>query len=135
MPLNDERPASSGSEDQGSDGEGEGGSAGRCDSLTSASDTDLSRESFTSSCSSKQSTPSSSPPKNVTLDDMMASAKDLSNLTLAHEIIVNQDFHVEPPKLAQNSLEKLVRDTVHRAYWDLLALELSSSPPEFSCPS
>ena len=43
-----------------------------------------------------------SPPKNITLDDMMSSGKDLSNLTLAHEIIVNRDFHLEPPKLAQN---------------------------------
>ena len=43
-----------------------------------------------------------SPPKNITLDDIMSSGKDLSNLTLAHEIIVNRDFHVEPPKLAQN---------------------------------
>ncbi|KAK0142969.1 T-complex protein 11-like protein 1 [Merluccius polli] len=130
MPLNDERPTSSSSsgEEQGSDGEG---SSGRCDSLTSASDMDCSRESFTSDSSSKHSTPSSSPPKNITLDDMMSSAKDLSNLTLAHEIIVNQDFHVEPPKLAQNSLEKLVRDTVHRAYWDILASELKDDLPKY----
>ena len=27
------------------------------------------------------------------------------------------------------SLEKLVRDTVHRAYWDVLASELHADPP------
>ncbi|CAL8318792.1 unnamed protein product [Lota lota] len=128
MPLNHEGSPSSSvcGEDQASRGEG---SPGRCDSLTSASDTGSSRESFTSDSSSKLSTPSSSPPKNITLEDMMSSGKDLSNLTLAHEIIVNRDFHVAPPKLAQNSLEKLVRDTVHRAYWDVLASELNAHPP------
>lgn len=43
-----------------------------------------------------------SPPKTITLDDVMSSARDLSNLTLAHEIIVNRDFHVEQPHLPQN---------------------------------
>ncbi|XP_059894746.1 T-complex protein 11-like protein 2 [Gadus macrocephalus] len=130
MPLNDEcsSPSSVSAEDPSSRNDG---SPGRSHSLTSASDTDCSRESFTSDSSSKTSSPSSSPPKHITLDDMMSSGKDLSNLTLAHEIIVNRDFHVEPPKLAQNSLEKLVRDTVHRAYWDVLASELDAQPPVY----
>ena len=56
MPLKDEGPASTSSgEDQGSDGES---SSGRCDSVTSASDLDCSRESFTSDSSSKHCTPS-----------------------------------------------------------------------------
>ncbi len=56
MPLNDERPASTSSgEDQGSDVES---SSERCDSMTSTSDLDCSRESFTSDCSSKHCTPS-----------------------------------------------------------------------------
>lgn len=56
MPLNDERPAStSSSEEQGSDVES---SSERCDSMTSTSDLDCSRESFTSDSSSKHCTPS-----------------------------------------------------------------------------
>ena len=58
MPLNDERPTSTSaaaSEDQGSDGES---MLSRCDSTNSASDLDYSRQSFTSDCSSKQSSPS-----------------------------------------------------------------------------
>lgn len=56
MPLNDERPTSTSSgEDQGSDVES---SSERCDSMTSTSDLDCSRESFTSDCSSKHCTPS-----------------------------------------------------------------------------
>ncbi|KAM4615353.1 T-complex protein 11-like protein 2 isoform 2-T2 [Polymixia lowei] len=61
----------------------------------------------------------------------MASAKDLSNLTLAHEIIVNRNFHVEPSNLPQNSLEKLVRDTVHKIYWEMLESELNNEPPAY----
>lgn len=32
----------------------------------------------------------------------MASARDLSNLSLAHEIVVNHKFHLEPPELPQH---------------------------------
>lgn len=94
----------------------------------------------------------------------MSSARDLSNLTLAHEIIVNRDFHVEQPHLPQNrylpaqngrpvnmaitwatqmpidnwwysillfSLEKQVKDIVHKAFWDSLESELNDDPPEY----
>lgn len=57
MPLNDERPTSTStvtSEDQNSDTE----SSERCDSLTSCSDVDCSRQSFTSNSSSKHNSPS-----------------------------------------------------------------------------
>lgn len=58
MPLNDERPTSTSStvasEDQSSDTE----SSERCDSLTSSSDVDCSRQSFTSDSSSKHNSPS-----------------------------------------------------------------------------
>ncbi|XP_040886440.1 T-complex protein 11-like protein 2 [Toxotes jaculatrix] len=129
MPLNDERPTSTSSgEDQGSDVES---SSERCDSMTSTSDLDCSRESFTSDCSSKHCTPSSSPPKTLTLDEVMESARDLSNLSFAHEIIVNHNFHVEPDSLPQDSLWKVVRDNVHKAFWDILESELNDDPPEY----
>ncbi|XP_054480982.1 T-complex protein 11-like protein 2 [Anoplopoma fimbria] len=129
MPLNDERPAStSSSEEQGSDVES---SSERCDSMTSTSDLDCSRESFTSDCSSKQCTPSSSPPKTITLDEVMESGRDLSNLSIAHEIIVNRNFHLEPDSLPQDSLWKIVRDNVHKAFWDILESELNDDPPEY----
>ncbi|XP_046878681.1 T-complex protein 11-like protein 2 isoform X2 [Hypomesus transpacificus] len=131
MPLNDERPTSTSaaaSEDQGSDGES---MLSRCDSTNSASDLDYSRQSFTSDCSSKQSSPSSSPPKTITLDEVMTTARDLSNLNLAHEIIVNHSFQVEQPNLPENSLEKRVRDMVHKAFWDSLEAELNDEPAEY----
>nr|XP_020455307.1 T-complex protein 11-like protein 2 [Monopterus albus] len=130
MPLNDEQPTSTSSgEDQGS--YAESSSSERCDSMTSTSDLDCSRESFTSDCSSKHCTPSSSPPKTLTLDEVMESARDLSNLSFAHEIIMNHSFHLEPESLPEDSLWKVIRDNVHKAFWDILESELSDDPPEY----
>lgn len=45
--------------------------------------------------------PAASPPKTLTLDEVMESARDLSNLSIAHEITVNPDFRVEPSSLPE----------------------------------
>ncbi|CAI5636142.1 unnamed protein product [Oreochromis niloticus] len=129
MPLNDERPNSTSSgEDQGSDVES---SSERCDSMTLNSDLECSRDSFTSDSSSKHCTPSSSPPKTLTLDEVMESARDLFNLSLSHEIVMNHNFHLEPNSLPQDSLLKAVRDNLHKAFWDILETELNDDPPEY----
>lgn len=118
---------SSSGEDQGSDVE----SSERCDSLTSASDLDCSQESFASNNSSKHCTPSSSPPKALTLEEVMTSARDLSNLSLAHEIVVNPNFHLEPNASQQDCLCNLVKENLHKAFWDILRAELNDDPPEY----
>lgn len=92
--------------------------------MTSTSDLDCSRESFTSDCST-------SPPKSLTLDEVMESARDLSNLSIAHEITVNDNFHVEPATIPQNSMYKVVKDNLHKAFWDILESELNDDPPEY----
>uniref|UniRef100_A0A8D0CCG3 T-complex 11 like 2 n=1 Tax=Salvator merianae TaxID=96440 RepID=A0A8D0CCG3_SALMN len=120
MPLNDE---------QNSD----------CDSsrtsestASSSSDSEYSRQSFTSDSSSKPSSPAStSPPKVVTFDEMMAAARNLSNLTLAHEIAVNENFHLERIEHPQNSLTGRVKQIVHQAFWDRLEEDLNEDPPEY----
>ncbi|CAK6961310.1 T-complex protein 11-like protein 2 [Scomber scombrus] len=61
----------------------------------------------------------------------MESARDLVNLSFAHEIIVNHKFHLEPDSLPQNSLWKMVRENVHKAFWDILESELNDDPPEY----
>ncbi|XP_069021003.1 T-complex protein 11-like protein 2 [Embiotoca jacksoni] len=129
MPLNDERLTSTSSgEDQGSDVDS---SSDRCDSMTLTSDLDCSRESFTSDSSSKHCTPSSSPPKTITLDEVMDTAKDLFNLSISHEITVNPSFHVDRDSLRQDGLLKVVRDNLHKAFWDILEAELNNDPPEY----
>ncbi|XP_030070917.1 T-complex protein 11-like protein 2 isoform X1 [Microcaecilia unicolor] len=125
MPLSNEK--NSVSEDLISDSD----SSGLSESTASSSDYDSSRQSFTSDSSSKPSSPASSPPKSVTFDELMAAANDLSNMILAHEIVVNEKFHLEQIDLPEKSVESRVKEIVHKAFWDSLESELNEDPPEY----
>ncbi|XP_064417918.1 T-complex protein 11-like protein 2 isoform X6 [Latimeria chalumnae] len=125
MPLNNERPSVG--DDQISDTE----LSERCDSVTSSSDYECSRQSFTSDSSSKLNSPASSPPQVVTFDELMAATGNFSNLTLAHEIVVNDNFRIDEIDLPPNSLERRVKEVVHKAFWDCLESELKEDPPEY----
>lgn len=47
-----------------------------------------------------------SPPKFVTLEDVMKAAHGMQNMALAHEIAVDQDFKLEPFEPPDNRLLK-----------------------------
>ncbi|XP_061717282.1 T-complex protein 11-like protein 1 [Cydia pomonella] len=70
-----------------------------------------------------------SPPSFVTLDDIMKAAHGMQNMALAHEIAVDNDFKLEPFEPPDNSYQKLVKETMHRAYFDILKEQLNSDPP------
>ncbi|CAH0663852.1 unnamed protein product [Spodoptera exigua] len=72
-----------------------------------------------------------SPPKFVTLEDIMKAAHGMQNMALAHEIAVDQDFKLEPFEPPDNSYQKLVKETMHKAYFDILREQLNSDPPEY----
>uniref|UniRef100_A0A1A8E5C0 T-complex 11-like 2 n=1 Tax=Nothobranchius kadleci TaxID=1051664 RepID=A0A1A8E5C0_NOTKA len=129
MPLNDERPSStSSSEDQTSDGE----SSSECrESMATASDLESLRDSFNSDISSKHCTPSSSPPETLTLDEVMEAGRDLFNLKLSHDIVMNREFQPHPNLKAKNSLWNAVKENVQKAFWDILQAELNDDPPEY----
>uniref|UniRef100_A0A5F9DPF3 RNA polymerase III subunit B n=1 Tax=Oryctolagus cuniculus TaxID=9986 RepID=A0A5F9DPF3_RABIT len=115
-------------EDQPSDSD----SSRFSESMASLSDYECSRQSFTSDSSSKSSSPASmSPPRVVTFDEVMAAARNLSNMTLAHEIAVNENFELKQDALPENSLAGRVKHIVHQAFWDVLESELSAEPPEY----
>ncbi|XP_054243013.1 T-complex protein 11-like protein 2 isoform X2 [Indicator indicator] len=119
MPLND---------DQNSDSE----SSRLSESTAASSDSEYSRQSFNSDSSSKPSSPASaSPPKVITFDELMAAARNLSDLTLAHEIAVNANFCIKHEDFPQNSLAGTVKHIVHKAFWDHLESELNEDPPEY----
>ncbi|XP_005104684.1 T-complex protein 11-like protein 1 [Aplysia californica] len=73
-----------------------------------------------------------SPPKFVNFDQLMQAADGMKNMSLAHEIAVNNDFELEQQIAPPNSLEKQVRDTVQRAFWDAFEDKLSRDPPDLS---
>jgi len=74
---------------------------------------------------------SASPPGFVTLEEIMKAANSVSNMTLAHEIAVDVDFHLKKLEPPSNSLQKIVKDIAHQAFWDLLKEELESDPPDY----
>ncbi|XP_010118252.1 PREDICTED: T-complex protein 11-like protein 2 [Chlamydotis macqueenii] len=119
MPLND---------DQNSDSD----SSRLSESTASSSDSEYSRQSFNSDSSSKPSSPASaSPPKIITFDELMAAARNLTDLTLAHEIAVNANFCIKHEDFPQNSFAGTVKQIVHKAFWDHLESELNEDPPEY----
>ncbi|XP_053320864.1 T-complex protein 11-like protein 2 [Spea bombifrons] len=126
MPYSNEK--SSGSDGQLSDSD----SSRLSESMAcSMSDSESPRDSFTSDSSSKHASPVSSPPKAVTFDEIMSTARNMSNMVLAHEIVTNQNFHLEHVDLPKNSLEGKVKQIVHKAFWDCLEAELKEDPPQY----
>ncbi|XP_004682998.1 PREDICTED: T-complex protein 11-like protein 1 [Condylura cristata] len=75
--------------------------------------------------------PHSSPPRFVTVDELLETVKGVTNMALAHEIVVNGDFQIKPVELPEDSLEKRVKDIVHKAFWDCLSVQLSEDPPTY----
>ncbi|XP_075712823.1 T-complex protein 11-like protein 2 [Rhinoderma darwinii] len=126
MPFSDDKPYEN--EDRLSDSDGSRVSESMA---CSSSDSESHRESFTSDSSSKHASPVSSPPRSTTFDEVMSTTRNLSNLLLAHEIVANENFHldtIDPPK---NSLEGRVKQIVHKAFWDCLESELKEDPPQY----
>lgn len=77
------------------------------------------------------STPQASPPRFVSVEELMDTAKGVTNMALAHEIVVNGGFQIKPMELPQGSLVRTVRDIVHKAFWDCLETQFSEDPPVY----
>ncbi|XP_066219694.1 T-complex protein 11-like protein 1 isoform X1 [Saccopteryx leptura] len=75
--------------------------------------------------------PHSSPPRFVTVEELLETTKGVTKMVLAHEIVVNRDFRIKPVELPENSLKKTVKEIVHKAFWDCLSVQLSEDPPTY----
>ncbi|XP_039972141.1 T-complex protein 11-like protein 2 [Xiphias gladius] len=82
-------------------------------------------------CLEKLDSPTGSPPT-ASLSSLMALENCVSNLSLAHEIVVNRDFCFKPKGPPTDSLEGRVTEIVHRAFWDSLREQLNSDPPNYN---
>lgn len=76
-------------------------------------------------------TPQASPPRFVSIEELMETAKGVTNMALAHEIMVNQAFQVKPTELPEGSLERRVKEIMHKAFWDCLESQLNEDPPSY----
>lgn len=76
-------------------------------------------------------TPQASPPRFVSVEELMETAKGVTNMALAHEIMVNHAFQVKPAELPEGSLERRVKEIMHKAFWDCLEAQLKEDPPTY----
>ncbi|XP_037920173.1 T-complex protein 11-like protein 1 isoform X2 [Hermetia illucens] len=116
----------SGSETNGNDG-----------ALSSSPGASSLRERTDSESSDKQTRfilPSAdgSPPKVLTMDEVVDVVKNIQNMTLVHEIALNPEFKLKPYEPPEDSLERRIRDVMHKAFWDVLREQLSQDPPCFN---
>ncbi|XP_041452838.1 T-complex protein 11-like protein 1 isoform X2 [Lytechinus variegatus] len=73
-----------------------------------------------------------SPHKNKTFEELITAAGLVSNMALAHEIVVDGNFKLSPRDMPENSIEKQVHKVVHQAFWDSLSAQLSDDPPSYT---
>ncbi len=72
-----------------------------------------------------------SPHKHATFEELLKASGLVTNMALAHEIVVDGNFKLQPKDLPENSIEKQVRDIMHKAFWDTLRQQLEDNPPTY----
>nr|XP_054107168.1 T-complex protein 11 X-linked protein 2 isoform X2 [Callithrix jacchus] len=72
-------------------------------------------------------------PDAFSVTELIETVNEVSRLSIAHEIIVNEDFYVEETILPPNSVEGTFAETMRNAFWTHLKEQLLSTPPDFTC--
>ncbi|CAG0913636.1 unnamed protein product [Notodromas monacha] len=75
---------------------------------------------------------SSSPPRFVSLEEIIKATKGVENMALAHEIAVDQNFKLEEKANPSSPLEDKVKQMMNKAFFDVLRSKLNESPPDFT---
>lgn len=75
---------------------------------------------------------SASPPKFVSLEEIMQAANGMRDMALVHQIVVDKDFRLKPAEPEPNSAQRIIKDTMHKAFWDVLRSELNEDPPNYT---
>ncbi|KAL9927916.1 T-complex protein 11-like protein 1 [Glossina fuscipes fuscipes] len=70
-----------------------------------------------------------SPPKVLTLNELATVFKNIQNMELAHEIALNLEFKLQLYEPPENSLERRIKDILHKSFWDNLREELNQTTP------
>ncbi|KAL2094004.1 hypothetical protein ACEWY4_011316 [Coilia grayii] len=123
MPKDSDQPSNG--EDKQTDSKDTGGSADKTEDPEALVQKRMRRN----TPSPHRITPQSSPPVCVSVEELMETAKGVTNMALAHEIVLNGNFQVKPPEPAEGSLEKRVKDIMHKAFWDSLEAQMKQDPP------
>lgn len=75
---------------------------------------------------------SASPPKFVSLEEIMQAANGIKNMALAHEIAVDNNFQLQKLEPQANSVQEKVKEIMHKAFWNVLAEQLVEDPPNYT---
>ncbi|XP_060532259.1 T-complex protein 11-like protein 1 isoform X2 [Cylas formicarius] len=73
-----------------------------------------------------------SPPKFVSLEEIMQAANGLRDMNLVHQIVVDENFRLEKADPEPNTVQKVIKDTMNRAFWDVLRSRLADDPPDYT---
>ncbi|XP_015605701.1 T-complex protein 11-like protein 1 isoform X2 [Cephus cinctus] len=72
-----------------------------------------------------------SPPKFVSLEEILKAANGMKNMALAHEIAVDKNFQLQKLEPDESTLHSRIKEIMHKAFWSLLAEQLSEEPPRY----
>ncbi|CAH1954043.1 unnamed protein product [Acanthoscelides obtectus] len=75
---------------------------------------------------------SASPPKFVSLEEIMQAANGMRDMALVHQIVVDKDFRLKRVEPEPDSVQKIIKDTMHKAFWDVLRAQLAEEPPNYT---
>lgn len=73
-----------------------------------------------------------SPPKFVTLEEIMQAANGFRDMALVHQIVIDKDFKLEKVPPEPNSIQQIVSDTMRKAFWDVLRQQITEDPPNYT---
>ncbi|XP_057657005.1 T-complex protein 11-like protein 1 [Diorhabda carinulata] len=73
-----------------------------------------------------------SPPKFVSLEEIMHAANGMRDMALVHQIVVDKDFRLKRAEPEPNSVQGVIKNTMHKAFWDILRQQLDEDPPVYT---
>lgn len=73
-----------------------------------------------------------SPPKFVSLEEIVKVANGMKNMALAHEIAVDKNFQIQKLEPEDGTLYRKVKEIMHKVFWNLLAEQLAEDPPNYA---
>ncbi|XP_069104657.1 T-complex protein 11-like protein 1 [Argopecten irradians] len=72
-----------------------------------------------------------SPPKFISMEELIKATTGVKNMSLAHEIAVDANFKIGPTEKDSKSFEKQVEMIMHKAFWDVFQESISEDPPNY----
>lgn len=64
-------------------------------------------------------------------EEILNTANVLTNMALAQEIAINDDFALQKQAFPENSIQKRISDMLHKAFWDTVSEEIKQTPPKY----